>query len=90
MRYAGKQVASITADECVRLVNAWRNDRGAFARTANDMPRAGNYAVACEYLKLTRWREAEFGLPDSPRSRMTGAPQPMRSKNTDSRSVSLA
>ena len=50
----------------------------------------GNYAAACEYLELTRWREAEFGLPDSPRSRLTGAPQPVRSKNADSRSVSLA
>ena len=47
------------------------------------MPAVGNYAAACEYLELTRWREAEFGLPDSPRSRLTGAPQPVRSKNAD-------
>ena len=45
------------------------------------MPALGNYAAACEYLELTTWREAEFGLPDSHRSRMTGAPQPVRSKN---------
>ena len=90
MRHASKQLASITAEECVRFVKAWRHDRGAFARTANEMPRAGNYAAACEYLKLSRWREAEFGVPDSPRSRLTGAPQPVRGKNADSRPVSLA
>lgn len=90
MRHAGEQLDSITADECVRFVNAWRNDRGAFARMAKDTPSVGNYAAACEYLKLTRWREAEFGVPDSHRSRMTGAPQPVsRGKNVGSRSVSL-
>ena len=57
---------------------------------AKDTPSVGNYAAACEYLKLTRWREAEFGVPDSHRSRMTGAPQPVsRGKNVGSRSVSL-
>jgi hypothetical protein len=90
MLHADKQLASINADECVRFVNAWRNDRGAFARTARDTPRVGNYADACEYLKLTRWREAEFGVPDSQRSRMTGAPQSVsRGKNAGSRSISL-
>ena len=60
----------------VRFVKAWRYDRRAFARTANEMPPVSNYAAACEYLELTRWREAEFGLPDQPRSRLTGAPSP--------------
>jgi hypothetical protein len=90
MRHASKQLASITAEECVRFVKAWRYDRGAFARTANEMPQVGNFAAACDYLELTEWREAEFGLPDSPRSRLTGAPQPMRSKNADFRPLSLA
>ena len=90
MRHAGKQLASIAAGECVRFVKAWRYDRGAFARTANDMPRAGNYAAACEYLKLTGWREAEFGHPDSPALRLVGAPQPVRGKNAHPWSVSLA
>ena len=79
----GKQLGSITAEACVEFVKAWRDDRGAFARTANEMPALGNYAAACEYLELTRWREAEFGLPDSPRSRLTGVPRPVRSKNAD-------
>ena len=84
MLHADKQLASIKADECVRFVKAWRNDRGAFARTAKDTPWVGNYAAACEYLKLTRWREAEFGFPDSRRSHMTGAPQPVsKGKNAD-------
>jgi hypothetical protein len=86
MLHAGKHLGSIAAAECVRFVEAWRHDRGAFARTANEMPKLGNYAAACEYLELTGWREAEFGLPDSRRSRLTGAPQPVRSKNA----VSLA
>jgi hypothetical protein len=90
MRRAGEQLASIIAEQCVDFVKAWRYDRGAFAKTAKDMPAVGNYAAACEYLGLTRWREAEFGLPDSPRSRLTGAPQPVRSKNADSWSVSFA
>lgn len=90
MLHAGKQLRSITAEECVRFVEAWRYDRGAFARTANEMPPAGNYAAACEYLELTTWREAEFGFADSARSRLTGAPQPVRSRNADSRPVSFA
>ena len=65
MRHAHKQLASIKAEQCVRFVKAWRYDRGAFAKTANEMPAVDNYAAACEYLGLTRWREAEFGLPDS-------------------------
>lgn len=90
MLHAEKKLGSINADECVRFVNAWRNDRGAFAKTAKHTPWVGNYAAACEYLKLTRWREAEFGLADSRRSRMTGAPQPVsKSKITDSQSISL-
>ena len=76
MRHAGKQLASIAAGECVRFVKAWRYDRGAFARTVNGVPRARNYAAACEYLKLTRWREAKFGLPDCLSLRFTGAPGP--------------
>ena len=83
MLHAGKQLDSITADDCVRFVEAWRYDRGAFAKTAKEMPPLGNYAAACEYLELTSWREAEFGLRNSHRSLLTGAPQPMRSKNTD-------
>ena len=90
MLHAGKQLASIEAEDCVRFVRAWRYDRGAFARTANEMPAVGNFGAACEYLELTGWREAEFGLPDSPRSRLTGAPQPVRGKNADSWPVSLA
>ena len=90
MLHARKHLYSITAEECVDFIEAWRYDRGAFARTANEMPPVGNFAEACEYLGLTRWREAEFGLPDSPRSRLTGVPQPVRSKNADSRPVSLA
>jgi hypothetical protein len=78
MLHARKRLRSITADDCVRFVEAWRHDRGAFARTANEMPALGNYAASCEYLELTSWREAEFGLPDSRRSRWTGAPQPGR------------
>ena len=73
MLHARKQLASITAEECVRFVKAWRYDRRAFARMANEMPAVGNYAAACEYLGLTRWREAEFGLPGQARSRLTGA-----------------
>ena len=83
MLHADKQLASITADDCVRFVEAWRYDRGAFARTAKEMPPLSNYAAACEYLELTSWREAEFGLRDSHRSLLTGAPQPVRSKSTD-------
>ena len=41
MLHARKQLASITAEECVRFVKAWRDDRGAFARTAKEMPRGG-------------------------------------------------
>ncbi len=90
MLHADKQLASINADECVRFVNAWRNDRGAFARTAKNTSRVGNYAAACECLQLTRWREAEFGVADSRRSHVTGAPQSVsRSKNAGSRSSSL-
>jgi hypothetical protein len=90
MRHAGKQLASITAEQCVRFVKAWRNDRGAFARTAKDTPWVGGYAAACEYLKLTSWREAEFGVPDSLRSRVTGAPQSVsRGKNAGARSTTL-
>jgi hypothetical protein len=88
MLHAHKQLALISAAECARFVKAWRDDRGAFARTAKDMPAKGNFAAACEYLRLTSWREAEFGLPDSRRSRQTGAPLPARSKSGDSRSVS--
>ena len=29
MQHAGKQLASITAEECVRFVDAWRHDRGS-------------------------------------------------------------
>jgi hypothetical protein len=90
MLHADKRLASIEAMDCVHFVDAWRDDRGAFAKTANEMPQVGNFAIACEYLGLTRWREAEFGLPDCPRSRLTGAPQPVRSKNVESRPVSLA
>jgi hypothetical protein len=90
MLSAGERLASIKAQGCVCFVDAWRHDRGTFARTAKKIPPMGNFAAACEYLCLTRWREAEFGLPDSPRSRLTGAPQPVRSKNAGSRSVSLA
>lgn len=91
MLYASKHLAGITPEECERFVKAWRHDRGTFMKTANDMPSVGNYALACEYLDLTRWREAEFGVPDSPRSRLTGAPLPVRSKNGDPRpSVSPA
>jgi hypothetical protein len=43
------------------------------------MPELRNFAAACDYLGLTRWREAEFGLPDSRRSLLTGAPQRVRS-----------
>ena len=82
MLHAGKQLASIEAEDCVRFVRAWRYDRGAFARTANEMPAVGNYAAACEYLELTRWREAEFGLSGQRRSRLTGAPKPVRSQTT--------
>jgi hypothetical protein len=78
MLHAGKQLDSITAENCVHFVKAWREDRGAFAKTANEMPALGNYAAACEYLELTGWREAEFGFPESRRSRRTGAPQPGR------------
>ena len=39
MLHAKKQLASITAADCVRFVKAWRYDRGAFAKTANEMPR---------------------------------------------------
>jgi hypothetical protein len=90
MLHASKQLATIDADDCARFVNAWHDDREAFARTANEIPPVGNFAVACAYLELTSWREAEFGLPDSPRSCLTGAPQPMRSKNADSRPVTFA
>jgi hypothetical protein len=90
MLYALKQLKSIKARQCVRFVEAWCNDRVAFAKTARDMPSVGNYAAACEYLELTGWREAEFGVPDSRRSRMTGAPQSVsRGKNAGSRPVSL-
>jgi hypothetical protein len=90
MQHAQKHLASVNADECVRFVNAWRIDRGAFARMAKDTPRVGNYAAACEYLRLTQWREAEFGDPDSQRSCMTGAPQSVsRAKNVSSWSASL-
>jgi hypothetical protein len=90
MLYAHKHLASINAHECVRFVEAWCTDRAAFAKTARDTPWVGNYAAACEYLKLTGWREAEFGVPDSHRSRMTGAPQSVsRGKNAGSRSSAL-
>ena len=56
---------------------------------AKNLPWLGDYAAAFDYLKLTRWREAEFGLPDSQRSRVSGAPQPVRSKNAGFRSVTL-
>ena len=79
MMHAKKELASIAAEDCVRFVEAWRHDRGVFARTANEIPQVGNFAAACEHLGLTTWREAEFGLPDSPRSRWTGAPKPVRS-----------
>jgi hypothetical protein len=79
MLHARKQLGSIKAEECVRFITAWRYDRGAFAKTAKDIPQVGNFAAACEYLGLAKWREAEFGLPNSPRSRLTGAPQPARS-----------
>ena len=39
MLHAHKQLALISAAECARFVKAWRDDRGAFARTAKDMPR---------------------------------------------------
>jgi hypothetical protein len=89
MLHARKRLVSITADACVLFVKAWGEDREAFARTANEMPALGNYAAACEYLQLTRWREAEFGLPDSRRSRWTGVPQPCGAR-TPTRSLSLA
>lgn len=90
MLRASEQLDSIKAQECVRFVDAWRHDRGAFARTAKEILPVRNFAAACEYLELTKWREAEFGLPDIHRSRLTGAPQPVRGKNVDSRPVSLA
>jgi hypothetical protein len=82
MRQAKKQLGSIRAEQCAGFVQAWRHDRGVFAWTANGMPPLCNFAAACDFLGLT-WREAEFGLPDSLRSRQTGAPQPVRGKNAD-------
>jgi hypothetical protein len=79
----------IEAEDCVRFVKAWRDDRGAFAKTAKYMPPLRNFAAACDYLGLTSWREAEFGTADCRRSLLTGAPQPVR-KNAGSRLVSLA
>jgi hypothetical protein len=90
MLRASEQLDSIKAQECMRFVDAWRHDRGAFARTAKEILPVRNFAAACEYLGLIKWREAEFGLPDTHRSRLTGAPQPVRGKNVDSRPVSLA
>jgi hypothetical protein len=78
MLRARKQLASITADDCVRFVQAWRDDRGVFAKAASHMPAVGNYAAACERLKLTVWREAEFALPDVRRPYLAGVPQPVR------------
>jgi hypothetical protein len=89
MRWAGKQLSLIEAEDCVRFVKAWRDDRGAFAKTAKYMPPLRNFAAACDYLGLTSWREAEFGTADCRRSLLTGAPQPVR-KNAGSRLVSLA
>ena len=63
MLHATRQLASITAEECVRFVEAWRHDRGAFARTANEMPQVGNFAAACEYLGLTRVARSRVRAP---------------------------
>jgi hypothetical protein len=78
MLRARKQLQAITKDHCVSFVNAWRDDREAFARMARGLPRLGNYMAACEYLGLSEWREAEFAQPDARRSRQTWVPQPAR------------
>jgi hypothetical protein len=75
MLRARKQLKAITPDHCVCFVNAWRDDRAAFARTAGALPRLGNYMAACEYLGLTEWREAEFAQPNVSRAWVS---QPVR------------
>jgi hypothetical protein len=76
MLRARKQLKGITPDDCARFVDAWRDDRAAFARLARGLPRLGNYMAACEYLGLSEWREAEFAQPDARRSRQTWIPVP--------------
>ena len=90
MERAKEQIEGISAKDCEDFVAAWRYDRGVFAKTARDMPGITDCATACEYLNLTDWREAEFGLRDEPRARPAGALQPVRSETAASQPVSLA
>jgi hypothetical protein len=89
MQSAGKQLAKIHADDCERFVATWREDRGVFARTAYDMPPLMNHAAACEFLQLPGWREAEFAIPDSRRSRLVDLSWTARGQDVSPRPVGL-